>query len=229
MTIRLQRQTNDRRYFRTRQPAGAARRYERLEYVDAPSNVDDLKRCRARGYAMAGNRCAIVTDHEADLIGVHLPWRGSVELGGLTVERCPPAPSFLPPDIVTLAWESDGRIIAENGRGGSLLLGEGAGEISACDALMAALGGCASQALIARLRRSGVAPERLQAEVSGTRCAGVPSMYETFHVVFSIAIDLDDAKVEDVIREAMTEFCPVAVTLGRAAEVTWEYRRVEHR
>lgn len=141
----------------------------------------------------------------------------------------PPAPSFLPPDIVTLAWESDGRITAENGRGGTLLLGEGAGEISACDALMAALGGCASQALIARLRRSGVAPERLQAEVSGTRCAGVPSMYETFHVVFSIAIDLDDAKVEDAIREAMTEFCPVAVTLGRAAEVTWEYRRVEHR
>ena len=63
---------------------------ERLEFVDAPSHVEDLKRYRARGYAMKNNRVRIVTDHEADLIDVHPPSRGSVDLGGLTVERCPP-------------------------------------------------------------------------------------------------------------------------------------------
>ena len=67
---------------------------ERLEYVDAPSHVEDLKRYRARGYAMAGNRIAIVTDHPEDLIEVHPPSRGKVDLGGLTVERCPPAPAM---------------------------------------------------------------------------------------------------------------------------------------
>ena len=66
---------------------------ERLEYVDAPSHVEDLARYRARGYSMAGNRIAIATDHRpADLVEVHPPSQGKVDLGGLTVERCPPAP-----------------------------------------------------------------------------------------------------------------------------------------
>ena len=35
---------------------------ERLEYVDSPSHVEDLKRYRARCNTMMGNRIAIVTD-----------------------------------------------------------------------------------------------------------------------------------------------------------------------
>ena len=65
---------------------------ERLEFVDAPGHAAGLERYRARGYAMKNNRIAIVTDHEADLIEVHAPSRGSVDLGGVTVERCPPRP-----------------------------------------------------------------------------------------------------------------------------------------
>ena len=45
-------------------------------------------RYRARGYAMAGNRIAVVTDRPEDLVEVHPPSRGMVDLGGLTVERC---------------------------------------------------------------------------------------------------------------------------------------------
>ncbi len=66
----------------------------RLEFVDAPGHAEDLERYRARGYAMKGNRIAIVTDHDADLIDVHPPSRGSVKLGGLTVERCPQRPAM---------------------------------------------------------------------------------------------------------------------------------------
>ncbi len=67
---------------------------ERLEFVDAPGHVADLARYRARGYAMHGNRIAIVTDLDADLIDVHPPSRGSVDLGGITIERCPPVPAM---------------------------------------------------------------------------------------------------------------------------------------
>ena len=67
---------------------------ERLEFVDAPSHVEDLKRYRARGYAMKNNRIAIVTDRDTDMIEVHPPSRGSVDLGGVTIERCPPAPAM---------------------------------------------------------------------------------------------------------------------------------------
>ena len=65
---------------------------ERLEYVDPPSHIEDLKRYRARGYVMAGNRIAIVTDRPEDLVEVHSPSRGKVDLGGLTVERYRPVP-----------------------------------------------------------------------------------------------------------------------------------------
>gem|GEM_PF-694706 len=65
---------------------------ERLEFVDAPGHVEDLERYRARGYAMKGNRIAVVTDHPDDLVEVHPRSRGSVDLGGVTVERCPRCP-----------------------------------------------------------------------------------------------------------------------------------------
>jgi hypothetical protein len=65
---------------------------ERLEFVDAPGHAEDLKRYRARGYRMQGNRIRIVTDDDTDLIEVHPPSRGSVDLDGVTVEYYPPAP-----------------------------------------------------------------------------------------------------------------------------------------
>jgi len=67
---------------------------ERLEYVDAPGHAEDLRRYRARGYAMKGNRIAIVTDCPGDQVEVHPPSRGSVDLAGITVGRCPPAPAM---------------------------------------------------------------------------------------------------------------------------------------
>jgi hypothetical protein len=67
---------------------------DRLEFVDAPGHVEDLKRYRARGYTMKGNRITIFTDNDADIIEIHTPSRGSVDLGGLTVERCPPVPAM---------------------------------------------------------------------------------------------------------------------------------------
>jgi hypothetical protein len=67
---------------------------ERLEFVDAPGHAADLERYRARGYRMVSNRIDIVTDHPEDLVEVHPPSRGKVDMGGMTVERCPPAPAI---------------------------------------------------------------------------------------------------------------------------------------
>ena len=64
---------------------------ERPEYVDLPGHIADLAFYRARGYAMAGNQCAIVTDRPEDQVEVHPTSRGSVDLGGVMVERYPPA------------------------------------------------------------------------------------------------------------------------------------------
>lgn len=62
------------------------------EYVDAPGHVADLAQYRALEDAIVGNLCAIVTDRPEDLVEVHPPSRGMVDLGGLMVERCPARP-----------------------------------------------------------------------------------------------------------------------------------------
>ncbi len=67
---------------------------ERLEFVDAPAHVEDLKRYRARGYAMAGNRIAIVTDRSQSVLEVHPPSVNVVEMAGVTVEYYPPRPAM---------------------------------------------------------------------------------------------------------------------------------------
>ncbi len=69
---------------------------ERLEFVDAPGHVADLARYRARGYAMKGNRIAIVVDRPMAVLEVHGPSVNRVNVAGVTVEYYPPRP--LPAD-----------------------------------------------------------------------------------------------------------------------------------
>ena len=65
---------------------------ERLEFVDAPSHVADCARYRARGYAMRGNRIAIVTDRSQSAVEGYGPSVHSVDMAGVTVEYSPPRP-----------------------------------------------------------------------------------------------------------------------------------------
>ncbi len=67
---------------------------ERLEFVDAPGHVEDLKRYRARGYAMKDNRIRIVTDRPMEAVEVHPPSVNSVDMAGVTVEYYPPRPAM---------------------------------------------------------------------------------------------------------------------------------------
>ena len=67
---------------------------ERLEFVDAPGHVEDLKRYRARGYAMKNNRIRLVTDRPMEVVEVHSPSVNSVDMAGVTVEYYPPRPAM---------------------------------------------------------------------------------------------------------------------------------------
>jgi hypothetical protein len=60
--------------------------------VDAPGYAADLDRIPGPGYTIRNNRIAVVTDRLEDLLGVHPPSCGMVDLGGMTIERCPLAP-----------------------------------------------------------------------------------------------------------------------------------------
>jgi hypothetical protein len=66
----------------------------RLEFADAPARVADPKRYRARGYRMAGNRIRLVTDRPMEVVEVHSSSVNAVNIAGVTVEYCPPAPAL---------------------------------------------------------------------------------------------------------------------------------------
>ena len=60
--------------------------------VDAPGHAEDLKRYRARGHAMTGNRIAIVTDRPMETVEVHPASANAVNMAGVMVEYCLPRP-----------------------------------------------------------------------------------------------------------------------------------------
>lgn len=137
------------------------------------------------------------------------------------------APQYLPADEVTVRWEGNMAFHAENTRGGTMVMDDGVTNCSPVEALMASLGGCVNTALLGQLKKDGADVRSIQVKVAGTRTAGLPAAYEKIHVIFSLEVNRDDTILGNMIRQAMTVFCPVAVTLGRAAEVTWEFRRTK--
>ncbi|MFA4861258.1 putative zinc-binding protein [Methanoregula sp.] len=136
-------------------------------------------------------------------------------------------PQYLTADVVNVRWGGKTAFHAENTRGGTLVMDDGPANCSAVEVLMASLGGCVSTALLGQLLKDEAGVRALQVNVAGTRKAGLPAAYEKIHVVFSLEVNRKDAILEVMIRQAMTVLCPVAVTLGLAAEVTWEFRRMK--
>jgi hypothetical protein len=67
---------------------------ERLEFVDAPGHVEDVKRYRARGYVMKGNRIRLVTERPMESVEVHPPSANTVNMVGITIEYYPPRPAM---------------------------------------------------------------------------------------------------------------------------------------
>ncbi len=62
--------------------------------MDAPSHAEDLKRYRARGYAMRNNRIRLVTDRPQSVVEVHPPSVNSVNTAGVTAAYSPPRPAM---------------------------------------------------------------------------------------------------------------------------------------
>jgi hypothetical protein len=67
---------------------------EWLASVDAPSHAVELKRYRARSYAMKGNRLRTVTDRSMEVLEVHVPSVNRVKMAGVTTEYRPPHPAM---------------------------------------------------------------------------------------------------------------------------------------
>lgn len=67
-------------------PARAASTHEMLEFMNAPSQAENLERYRARGYAIQGDRSRLVTDWPQSAVAVQPPSAKRKEKAGVMVE-----------------------------------------------------------------------------------------------------------------------------------------------
>ncbi len=127
-----------------------------------------------------------------------------------------------PMDLTMNVSHKDGtHFLAEDGMGSRIAMG--GDNPHPVEYLIASLGGCTGATVIKGLSEKGVKPESFVVKVEGSRRKTLPTVFEKVHVTFMLSGDLDDRMVAEVVQETMTLKCPIAVTLGRVGDVTWEH------
>jgi len=91
---------------------------------------------------------------------------------------------------------------------------------------LAALGGCTSIKTKLGLTKKGEMCESVSVDISGTQREDPPQVFESIHLSFTLRGDLDDQVVADTIHDVITMSCPVAVMVGKAVLLSWDYRIV---
>jgi putative redox protein len=127
--------------------------------------------------------------------------------------------------IMNVLYEDGTHFLAENGAGSRIAMG---GDYPhPIEYLIASLGGCTGTMVVKGLSEKGVKPESFVVKVEGSRRKTPPTVFEKIHVTFTLSGDLEDRMVAEVIQETMTLKCPIAVTLGRVGDMTWEHRVIQ--
>lgn len=132
--------------------------------------------------------------------------------------------------MMNVTYDNDLKFIAENSQGHRIpiepgvALGGSGKNPNPIDYLLASLGSCAGIKVLLDLTERGARPDSLKVTIAGTRRETPPAIFENLHLTFFLSGTLDEQMVAAAIHETMTLMCPVAVMMGRAAEVTWEHR-----
>lgn len=137
-----------------------------------------------------------------------------------------------PPMIITVRWDGHERIIAETPFHCTIAMA-GNRESSAAgtypspiDLFVSSLGGCPSHEILTMMKERKKTLAYLGVDIEGTRRDALPTIFERIHVTFTLAGDIDDHLVREVISEVMTLRCSVAVSFAKMTDLTWEYRIV---
>lgn len=123
--------------------------------------------------------------------------------------------------IMDISYEDGTHFLAQNSDGSKIAMGGDSPH--PIEYLIASLGGCTGTMIVKGLSEKGIKPESFTIKVEGSRRKTPPTVFEKIHVAFTLSGDLDDGMVAEVVRETMTLKCPIAVTLGRVGDMTWEH------
>ncbi|KXK53219.1 MAG: OsmC family protein [Chlorobi bacterium] len=90
--------------------------------------------------------------------------------------------------------------------------------------LLMALGGCSGIDVVSILRKGRQEVAEFSMEVHGQREPGAePSLYQTIHIHYRLAGELDAERVRRAIQLSMEKYCSVAKTLEATATLTWSF------
>lgn len=123
-------------------------------------------------------------------------------------------------DLLFSATNRDGHTL---GIGPSKTLGGSGLNPSPIDCMLSALGSCAGIKLFMNLSDSGMPPVSLRITIEGRRQSLPPEVFSNLHLTFFLEGEMDENVVAAAIEKTMTLSCPVAVMIGRATELTWDF------
>lgn len=137
-----------------------------------------------------------------------------------------------PPMVVNVQWDGHEQIIADTPAHCRIPMAGNRDVMTAgkypspLDLFVASLGGCPSHEILTVMQEREKTLAYLAVKVEGTRRDSLPTIFEKIHVTFTLAGDISDQLVREVIDDVMTLRCPVAVSFAKATDLTWEYRIV---
>lgn len=130
--------------------------------------------------------------------------------------------------FVKASWKGGSEFVVENRNGGCLNLvartpeGDIPRHFTMVDAFISSLACCTGTNVLFMLDDQGIVPRSLTVKAECVFGHDEPRAFEKIHLIFLVSADADEEIVRNSILRSVTAVCPIAVTLGRSVEITWE-------
>jgi uncharacterized OsmC-like protein len=130
--------------------------------------------------------------------------------------------------FIKATWDGDRAFSVENSQGSRISLeirGRGINNrdsFAPVEAFVASLGCCAGTNVVMMLREEGIIPVSFIVKAECLLNNDTQRSIGKIHLNFLFTGIIEENVLESVIHSAMTLICPIAVTVGKATEVTWD-------
>lgn len=139
-----------------------------------------------------------------------------------------------PTSIHTVSWDGKHKFVAENESGCQAIMekthssGSGSTYMNPMDYFISSLGACPGIEITSICREKNIDLQSLQVRIESVRKADLPTIFDSIHVLFSVSGDIDELQIQKIIHEVMTLRCPIAVSFGRLADLTWNLQVIRN-
>ena len=125
-------------------------------------------------------------------------------------------------------WNGEHSFLVENGRGSRIIIEirdslPRKNSYAPVEAFIASLSCCAGINVIMLLEEKGVVPSACTVKAECLINHEIPRIVEKIHLEFRFTGQVSSEAAGEAISTAMTLICPIAVTVGKATAITWDF------